>query len=51
MQKKAVRVALEAVLAVVVLDIAHTVGGTIGEVLTLASAIVVIYAIVDLLRN
>ena len=51
MRNKGVRVAIEAVLAVVVFDIGHVIGGILGDAIIVLGLIVLMYAIIDLFRK
>ncbi len=51
MKNKGVRVAIAAVLAIVVFNAGRMIGGILGDVVVFLGLIVLVYAIVDLLRK
>jgi hypothetical protein len=51
MSNKGIRVAIEAVLAVVVFNIGHVIGGIFGDVIIVLGLILLVYAIIDLFKK
>jgi hypothetical protein len=51
MRNKGVRVAIEAVLVVVLVLVGRAIAGVLGEAIIILSVILLVYAIVDLFRK